>query len=37
MDVPVDRAVAEVLYLRWLLFGSLISDDVVEILMVGEC
>jgi hypothetical protein len=37
VDVPVDCAVAEVLYLRWFLCGRLISDDAAEIVMVGEC
>lgn len=28
-------AVARVLYLQWILCGGLISDEVVEIVMVG--
>jgi hypothetical protein len=31
------RAASEVPYLRWLLCGDLISEGVVEIVMVGEC
>ena len=35
--VYLKRAASEVLYLRWLLCGDLISDGAAEIVMVGEC
>ena len=37
VGVVVDYAPAEVLYLRWFLLGRLISDKMVEIVMVVEC
>ena len=37
VGVAVDYAPAEVLYLRWFLLGRLISDKMVEIVMVVEC
>ena len=35
--LDLKRAASGVPYLRWFLCGDLISDGVVETVMVGEC
>ena len=35
--VDLTCAASEVLYLRWFLYGELVSDGAAEIVMVGEC
>ena len=39
LDVALNCVASRVLflYLRWFLWGELISDGVAEIVMVGEC
>jgi hypothetical protein len=37
LDVALNCVALGVLYLRWFLWGELISDGAAEIIMVGEC